>query len=153
MWGNREKMTTVNNEIVINAPLEKIFNFVVKPSNLPQIWPNLVEIKDEQLSPDGRYTTRWTYKMNEIPFHGFALVTELAPNSYFTGKTWGAINSIVTWRFYTKDSKTRITVTTDYQVSLRVLKLLPKVFISKMIEQETNLVLGNLREFLGKTNP
>ena len=34
---------------------------------------------------------------------------------------------------------------TDYQASLRVLNALPRSFISKMIVQETNLVLMNLQ--------
>ena len=143
-------MTTIDKEIEINAPLEEIFNFVIKPSNLQEIWPSLVETKDEKLSPDGRYSAKWTFKMNGISFRGVAEVTELVNNAWFTGKTWGAINSTVTWTFRKKDTRTRVTVTTDYQVSLRVLSLLPKVFISKVIEQETNLVLANLQAKLEK---
>jgi ligand-binding SRPBCC domain-containing protein len=138
-------MTTVNNEIVIDAPLETIFSFVTRPSNLPQIWPNLAAINDEQLSPDGRYSAKWTYKIAGIPFHGVGEVVELSVNSWFTGKTWGPISSTTKWNFYRQDGKTRIAVATDYQVSLRVLNVLPKSFISKMTAQETNLVLANLQ--------
>jgi len=40
-------MATIDKEVIINAPLDKIFSYVSKPSNLPQIWPSLVEIKNE----------------------------------------------------------------------------------------------------------
>ena len=139
------RMTTVDQEIMVQAPLEKIFNFVIKPSNLPQIWPSLIEIKDEQSLPNGRYRAKWVYKMGGIHFQGTSEVTDIIPNCWFTSKTWGAINSTITWTFRAKDSKTRITVTTDYQVPVRGLNRLAEAVIVKMNEQEANLMLTNLR--------
>jgi hypothetical protein len=48
-------MTRVDKEIFINAPVEKIYDFVIKLSNLLQIWPSLMQIKNEQLLPNGGY--------------------------------------------------------------------------------------------------
>jgi uncharacterized membrane protein len=139
------RMITVDKEIIIQAPLEKIFNFVIKPSNLPQIWPSLIEIKDEQSLPNGRYSAKWVYKMAGIPFRGTSEVTDIIPNCWFTSKTWGAINSTITWTFRAKDGKTRVTVTTDYQVPVRGLNRLAEPVVVKMNEQEANLMLTNLR--------
>ena len=139
------RMTTVDKEIIIQAPLEKIFNFVIKPSNLPQIWPSLIEIKDEQSLPNGRYSAKWAYKMAGIPLRGTSEVTDIIPNCWFTSKTWGAINSTITWTFRAKDCKTRVTITTDYQIPVRGLNRLAEPVVVKMNEQEANLMLTNLR--------
>ena len=59
-------MATTDKEIMIKAPLEKIFNFVLKPSNLLQIWPSLIDVKNERLLPNGGYSAKWMYKMGGI---------------------------------------------------------------------------------------
>ena len=56
-------MTRVDKEIFINAPVDKIYDFVIKPSNLLQIWPSLMQVKNEQLLPHGGYSAKWVYKM------------------------------------------------------------------------------------------
>ncbi len=63
-------MPTIDKEILVNAPLDKIFSYVSKPSNLPQIWPSLIEIKNEQLLPNGRYNFEWVYKMTNLHLEG-----------------------------------------------------------------------------------
>jgi uncharacterized membrane protein len=138
-------MTTVDKEIMIQAPLEKIFNFLVKPSNLPQIWPSLIEIKNEQLLPNGGYSAKWVYKMGGMHFQGSSEVTNIIPNCWFTSKTWGAIDSAITWTFRAKNDLTRVTLTTEYQVPLRRLNRLAETVIVKKNEQEANLILNSLR--------
>ena len=54
-------MPKVDNEVIINAPVQDIFNYVSQPSNLQQIWPSLVEIKNEKLLPNRGYSYRRVY--------------------------------------------------------------------------------------------
>jgi len=143
-------MTTIDKEITIHAPPEKIFNFVIKPSNLPQFWPSLIEIKNEQLLPDGRYSAKWVYKLGGMHFQGTSEVIDIIPNCWFTSKTWGAIDSTITWTFRAKDNLTRVTVTTDYHVPLRGLNRLAEKVIEKINEREANLILTNLQAILEK---
>jgi hypothetical protein len=37
-------MATINKALVIKAPPDKIFDFVIKSSNLIRLWPSLLEI-------------------------------------------------------------------------------------------------------------
>ena len=39
-------MATVKSSIVINAPVEKVFEYANKPENLPEIWPSMMEVKN-----------------------------------------------------------------------------------------------------------
>jgi uncharacterized membrane protein len=141
-------MIRVDKEILIKAPPEKIFNFVIKPSNLPQIWPSLIEIKNEQSLQDGRYRANWVYKMGGMRFQGASEVIDIIPSRWFTSKTWGAIDSVIYWTFRAKDNLTRVTATIDYQVPLRRLNRLVEPVILRVNENEAELVLSNLRRRL-----
>ena len=39
--------------ITINASVEKVFAYVNEPTNLPEVWPSMVEVKDVQRLPNG----------------------------------------------------------------------------------------------------
>ena len=56
--------------ITINAPVEKVFGYVSEPTNLPEIWPSLVESTDVQPLPNGGHSSRWVYKMAGMRFEG-----------------------------------------------------------------------------------
>ncbi len=141
-------MATIDTEIIINAPLEKIFRYVSKPSNLPQIWPSVIEIKNEQLLPNGGYSAQWVYKMAEKYLEGTGEYTAMVPNQWFTIKTKGAVDSTITMTFRYVDSKTRVTLTINYRVPSAILGWLARRIILKMNEQEADLVLANLRAIL-----
>jgi len=138
-------MARIDKEIIINAPLEKIFNYISKPSNLPQIWASLIEIKNEQLLPNGGYSAQWAYKMAGVYLEGTGEYTDVVPNKWFTIKTKGAVNSTISCTFRYIDSQTRVTLTIDYQVPSPVLGWWARKIVVKMNEQEAELILANLR--------
>jgi len=141
-------MATIDKEIIINAPPQKIFSYLSKPSNLPQIWPSVVEIKNEQLLPNGGYRAEWVYKMAGMHLEGTGEYIDIAENRYFTIKTKGAIDSTITCTVRSMDSQTRVTLTIDYRVPSPLLGWLARRIIVKMNEQEAELILANLRAIL-----
>jgi uncharacterized membrane protein len=138
-------MATADKEIMIKAPPEKIFNYVLKPSNLLQIWPSLVDIKNERLLPNGGYSAKWMYKMSGMHFHGSSEVTDIHPNCWFTSTTHGALESAITWTFRSKENQTRVTLTVDYRVPSTLIGRLTEVIVVKLNDKEADLVLDNLR--------
>jgi uncharacterized membrane protein len=107
--------------------------------------PSLVEIKNEQLLPNGGYSAAWLYKMAGMYLEGTGEYTDIVPNKWFTVKTKGAVDSTITWTFRSKDSQTRVTLTIEYRVPLPLLGWLAEIVIVKMNEQEADLILANLR--------
>jgi uncharacterized protein YndB with AHSA1/START domain len=138
-------MAAINKEIIINAPLEKIFAYVSKPSNLPEIWPSLMQIKNETLLPNGGYSFQWVYKMSGLYLKGTGEYTDIVPNQWFIAKTKGAIASTITWTFRSMESQTRVTFTIEYRTPLPILNRLGEKIITKMNEQEADLILANLQ--------
>lgn len=138
-------MAKVEKEVTINAPLEKIFSYVSEPSNLPEFWPSLMEIKDVQSLPNGGYSAQWVYKMAGMRFEGTGEYTKVAPNQYFVIETKGGIGSIITWTFRSRKNRTRVTLTIEYKVPIPLLGKLAEAIIVKMNEQEGDLVMANLQ--------
>jgi uncharacterized protein YndB with AHSA1/START domain len=138
-------MTAIDKNVIISATPEKIFNFVIKPSNLLQIWPSLMQIKYEQVLPNGGYSAHWVYKMGGIYFKGTGAVIDIVMNQWFTFQTRGAIHSKITWTFRVKDDQTRVTFTIEYGIPFKVLNWLTEAMIGKMNDLEAGLLLANLQ--------
>lgn len=138
-------MAEINKEIIIDAPLQKIFAYVSKPSNLPEIWPSLVEITNEELLPDGGYSFQFVYKMSGVNLKGTGEFINIVPNQWFTVKTKGAIESTITFTFRPRESQTRVTFTIEYKTPVPILNLIGKKTMEKINEQEADLILLNLK--------
>ena len=138
-------MPKVDNEIIINAPVQEVFDYVSQPSNLQQIWPSLIEIKDEKLLSNGGYRYRWVYKMSGIHFTGIGECIDMKPNLVLASKNIGTIESIVSFRFLSIGIRTKVSLTIDYQVPMPLLGQLTEIIILKMNAKEVGLILDNLR--------
>jgi len=138
-------MAKVEKEVIINEPLEEVFNYIKEPSNLPVLCPGLIEIKDLQSLPNGGYRGKWVYKMAGMHFEGTGEHTEIAPNQLIVMKTEGGVNSVMTWTFRSRGDITRVTLTIEYKVPIPLLGRLAEVIIVKMNDQEADLVMAHLQ--------
>jgi uncharacterized membrane protein len=138
-------MPKVDSEIIINAPVQEIFDYVSQPSNLQQIWPSLVEITNQTLLPNGGYHYSWVYKMAGIHFNGTGECIDIKPNLVLASKNHGMIDSIVSFKFLSIGIRTKVSLTIDYQVPMPLLGQLTEMIILKMNAKEIGLILDNLR--------
>ena len=138
-------MPIIVQEIAINAPLEKVFNYINKPSNLPQIWPSFIGVKNEELLPNGGFRFEWTYKMGGFPLEGKAEYIDIVPNFWFSCRTFGAVESKITWIFRYIGFQTIVILHIDYWVpSPSIVRLAEKIVLD-INEKEAELILENLR--------
>ena len=137
-------MAKVDKEAWIEAPLEEIYDYVSYPSNLPEIWPSLMEVKDVQPSPNGGYNLKWVYKMLGLRFEGKAEYTRTVPNEFIVIETKGGIKSTIVWTFRFREDKTRVTFTVEYKVPIPLLGKLAETIIVKMNDHEGDLIMSNL---------
>jgi uncharacterized membrane protein len=138
------KVARIDKEITLRMPIEEIFNYIYEPSNLPEFWPSLVEIKDIQLLPNGGYRVGWVYKMIGMHFEGKGEYTEIVLNQWFVVKTMGGINSTITWTFRSNEEATKVTFTVEYKVPIPLLGKMAEAIIVKMNDQEGDLIMVNL---------
>ena len=128
----------------IKAPAEKIFDYISEPSNLPEIWPSLVEVKDVQRLPGGT-KFRWVYKMAGIHLEGTTENVESIANQRIVSKTKGGVESTQTWMFQPEGDGTKVTFEVEYTVPVPVLGKLAEAIIVKMNEHEGEVILANLK--------
>ena len=131
--------------ITIKSPVEKIFDYISEPTNLPEIWPSLIEIKDVQRLPDGNINNRWVYKMAGVRFEGTSEGVESVANQRIVSKTKGGVESTQTWMFQSEGDETKVTIDMEYTIPIPLLGKLAEAIIVKMNEHEGELLLSNLK--------
>ena len=138
-------MAKLENSISIDAPVEKIFNYISDQTNLPEIWPSLMEITDMKPLPSGGCTNRWTYKMAGIRLSGTSEDVEYVTNERIVSKTKGGVDSTQTWTLQPEGSGTKVTFGVEYTMPIPVLGKLAETVITKMNEREGKTILENLK--------
>ena len=145
-------MAKVEKEITIVAPIEKIFSYISEPSNLPEFWPSLMEVKDVHSLPNGGYSGRWVYKMAGLRLEGTGEYTQIVPNHWIIIETKGGISSTITWTLRSMANITRVTLTIEYKIPIPLLGRLAEAIIVKMNDQEGDLMMANLRAIFMMAN-
>jgi len=138
-------MAKVEKTITINAPVEKVFDYIDQPTNLPEIWPSLMEIKDVQTLPNGGHTDRWVYKMAGMRFEGTTEGIEHVTNQRIVSKTKGGVESTQTWVFQPEAGGTKVTFEVEYNIPIPVLGKLAEAIVVKMNDREGDSILANLK--------
>ncbi|MFC1952582.1 SRPBCC family protein [Chloroflexota bacterium] len=138
-------MAKIDREIIVNSPIERVFNYISDFTNWPEFWSSLMEIEGIQSLPNGGSRADYQYKMAGMRFQGAGEHTELAPNHWIVVDTVGGIQSTITWTFRSIDDKTQITFSVEYKVPIPLLGKLAELVVLKMNEQEADLIMVNLQ--------
>ena len=138
-------MAKLVKSVTIHAPVDKVYNYMTEPTNLPEIWPSMVEIKDVQQSPDGKAKYHWKYKMAGLFFEGDTETVEVVPNQRVVTHNTGGIPSSFVWTYQPENGGTKLTVEVEYTVPVPVLGKLAEAAVVKINEHEADTLLANLK--------
>lgn len=138
-------MVKVTKSVTINAPVEKVFAFMSDPTNMPEFWPSMIEVKDVQPSPAGGANFGWVYKMAGMRFEGASETIEVITNQRVVTKSTKGIESTFVWMYEPEDGGTTLTVEVEYTVPIPLLGKLAEAFIVKQNEHEAEAMLANLK--------
>ena len=138
-------MATTKHSIKINAPVEKVYDFMLNPETLPEIWPSLVEVKNIKELPNGGYSWDFVYKMAGMRLSGSSEQIEVVPNERTVSQTTGGIKSTITWTYQPEGDGTNVTSNVEYTVPVPLLGKLADSIIVKMNQNEQEVVLANLK--------
>jgi uncharacterized membrane protein len=141
-------MVRIERNILINAPVESVFEYHSDPRNSPEYWPSFIEVKDIEELPNGGKKYSWVYKMAGIRLNGTTTTTEFEKNQLITTKSEGGIDSTFSYTYKSEGDGTRLSMMVDYSVPVPVLGKLAESFILKMNEREADTVLANLKDRL-----
>jgi len=138
-------MAIVNKSITINAPIEKVFKYTTEQTNLPEIWPSLIENKVVERLPNGGTKAQFVYKMAGMRFEGVSIDTEFIPNQRVVSKTEEGVESEIIWEYQSEGEATTVTFRAEYTVPIPLLGKLAETFIVKQNNNEAETLLANLK--------
>jgi uncharacterized protein YndB with AHSA1/START domain len=141
-------MAKLKKSVSINAPVEKVFGYIEDPTNRPEFWPSLVEVKDVERLPNGGTKLGWVYKMAGVHVEGTGETIEYVPNQRVVDKNEGGISSTIAWMVEPEDGGTKFTFEVEYAVHLPMLKKLAESFLVKMNEREAETLIANVKDRL-----
>ena len=138
-------MATVKKSITINAPIDKVFKYSTDQTNMPEIWPSMVENKVLEKLPNGGTKSQYVYKMAGMRFEGISTDSEFIPNQRTVSKTEGGVESEITWEYQSEGEATKVTFMAEYSIPIPLIGKLAEAFIVKQNENEAETLLANLK--------
>ncbi len=140
-------MSKMEMSVTINAPVEKVFEYVSNPENLPEIWPSLIEVNNVKVQPNGDYSYDYVYKMVGVRLTGSSEDT-VVRNERIVSLSTGGIESKITFLFQPEDDGTNFTVEAEYTVPVPVLGKFAEAVIVRQAENEVEIILDNLKTMM-----
>lgn len=141
-------MAKITRDILINAPVDEVFAYHSDPTNQPEYWPSMMEVRDVEELPQGGKKFRWVYKMAGIRLEGSTETTEFVKNKRLATRSKGGIESSFIYEYKPEGEGTRVSLEVQYTVPVPVLGKLAEAFVLKANEREADTVLGNLKDRL-----
>lgn len=146
-------MHLMKKSIEIKAPVERVYDFFTTPSNLPSIWPSMVEVTNVERRPDGYNSFDWVYKMVGVRFKGHAEPRKVVQNKYIEIKNESGIPSTFRWTYEGRGASTLLTVEVEYAIPTPVFGTVAEAIVSKVNERELESMLANGKTVLEHAVP
>jgi uncharacterized protein YndB with AHSA1/START domain len=131
--------------IEISAPVDRVWEFITTPTNLPAVWPSLIAVANVRRRADGTNSFDWTYKMAGIRFHGHSRPLDVKPSSVLVMRNDEGIPSTFRWTFQPKGTGTVLSVYVEYAMPVPVLGPIAESVIARKNERELDVLLANTK--------
>jgi uncharacterized membrane protein len=135
----------IRKSVSIEAPVDRVFDYLTDPTHFPDIWPSLLEVDHVSRHADGSHSFDWVYKMAGLKFRGHAETIELQKNRLIVAKAESGIPSTFRWTYDGSNGSTHLTLEIEYSLPTPVLKRFAEPIIGKLNEHEAEALLKNLK--------
>lgn len=139
-------MEKIQKSIRIHAPVADVFDHLSDPVHLLEIWPSMVEVKNQTVEPGGEHTFDWTYKMAGVRFHGRCETILVERNRLRVDHNDSGIPSTFRWEYAGADDTTEVKLDVEYQLPLSFFGRLAAPFVRRVNERDAETLLENLKE-------
>jgi len=140
-------MVKAEGNIIINAPVEKVFGLMIEAEKLPDWMPLLMEVHDIQGKGVGQ-KYKWTYKFIGIKFEGMNEIVEQVPNKKVVTKSTAGIDSVWTWNFNQEGTGTKVDLLVEYTIPVPVLGKFAENFVVKQGTHDIKHALETFKHML-----
>ena len=140
-------MRRIHRTIDIKAPVQRVYEFINQPSNLPGVWPHMVSVSNIVPREGGASDFDWVFKMGGVHFNGHAFVEQARPGEYARIRTEGGIPSLFVWSYTGLDgSGTRLTVDVEYSLPTPVIGKIAEALLTKSNERDLDDIPEEVRK-------
>lgn len=140
-------MVNVSRKVMINAPLEKVFQFITSPDNWTKYVTSLVDVRDvSSKAAEKGATFTWQYRMFGMNFGGKGTITENVKNVKFGMKMEGGFPIAETYHFAAVNGGTELEVEIQYDMPGKIMSVVSKSsVVEKMNMKEADGVLEKIK--------
>lgn len=140
-------MPAITEKIIINAPPEKVFRFIINTDNWTEYVTSLTDITDlSSPAMEPGTTFKWEYRMLGVKLNGVGRVTENVANRSFGMKMEGSIPLAEHYTLAPVDGGTEMTVSLEYEIPNRVLERIANTrLVEKLNRREAENVLAKVK--------
>jgi len=143
-------MHKIAREITVDARMDKVFDFLANPNNLPEVWPNVLDVKNISPSKDkkanGAFDFDWTYSMSEQQLTAKAQTVEFEQYDRVAFKSSKGLESTIAWKLAPQGGKgTRLTLEMTYEIPTEVANKADEQRITEVNERHVDAMLENLK--------
>lgn len=139
-------MVYVSESIVIDSPVETVFEYLDDPYNHAEVTPSVTNVRNVERLDNGGKRLDCTYTMA-----GVGLETELEqtihePNRRMVFDMRSGINGELELRFTEANGGTEVTYAAEYEIPGRVIGRVVEPFAVKYNQRELRTALENLKQ-------
>ena len=140
-------MPTIEQKIIINSPLAKVYDFITTASNWTEYVTSLTEVSNVSspgLEPGTTYN--WEYRMLGVKLSGTGQVTENEFRKSFGLRMEGAFAITEHYTLQEQGDATELAIRITYQMPGKVLeKIANSKLVEKLNQREADNVLGKIK--------
>lgn len=141
-------MAVLQKEILVKAPVEKVFEFVADTPRLAEVWPSLTIIKRWERDANGLAKFDFEYMMAGVTFRGTNIDLEYIPNQKIVTQSRTGLESTITWQFSSQAEGTLVRFSAEYKVPIPIIGFLAESAIVSMNNVDIQLLLSSLKRRL-----
>jgi uncharacterized membrane protein len=145
-------MSEIHKTVTFDAPVEKVFELVDNPENIPKFMANVERVVDVKRT-DLRIgdTFRVIYKVLGITFDEKFTVTDYEPKRKLVSKFDGGMKGSFTWTFEAQGVQTECSMDIEYQVGGGILgKAADALLLERTNEKNMDESLEKMRRILAE---
>lgn len=143
-------MYTASNRVQVDAPIERVLEFLEEPHNHVKMTPGLLSI--ETTADDGGWQGRYVYKLAGVRLEGTVREVERDPPSRLVHELSGAIDGrLFATLAETDDGDATIEYSVEYDLPGTVLAAVPEATATGYVSRDLECTLANLKTHLEAT--
>ena len=138
-------MSEVEDDIHVDAPPERVFEFMDDPENQVAVTPSLSSVESVEELLKGR-RVEYAYSMAGASMQGTVETVEYDPPTLMVWTLDGSVEGQIRQAFEPEDGGTRATYAAEYTVPVPALEGLAEPLIERYNRREVRTTLENLKD-------